>query len=86
MQKAVYSETSGADGNPEFAGFEQITEGKLSAEEYDQFVRDLVNFLDYAGSPEQLERKTIGGWVLLYLLVFLIFAYMLKKEVWKDVK
>jgi ubiquinol-cytochrome c reductase cytochrome c1 subunit len=69
-----------------FEEFEPLSEGKLSAEEYDQFVRDLVNFLDWAGSPEQLERKRLGIWVLLFLLVFLIFAYMLKVEIWKDIK
>lgn len=64
----------------------QETEGTLSPEEYDQFVRDLVNFLDWAGTPEQLERRTLGIWVLLFLLVFLVFAYLLKVEIWKDVK
>ncbi|MGI9309729.1 MAG: cytochrome c1 [Gammaproteobacteria bacterium] len=86
LQKAVFSEPEEEGAEPSFKEFEQLTKGTMSAEEYDQFVRDLVNFLDYTSAPEQLERKTIGAWVLLYLLVFLILAYMLKKEVWKDVK
>ncbi len=69
-----------------FEEFEMVRQGELSAEEYDQFVRDLVNFLDWAGSPEQLERQRLGIWVIAFLFVFLIFAYLLKVEIWKDVK
>lgn len=69
-----------------FEGFEQVSQGTLSPEEYDQFVRDLVNFLDWAGTPEQLDRKRIGIWVIIFLFMFLIFAYLLKVEIWKDIK
>jgi len=69
-----------------FEGFEQVGQGALSPEEYDQFVRDLVNFLDWAGTPEQLDRQRIGIWVIIFLFVFLIFAYLLKVEIWKDIK
>jgi ubiquinol-cytochrome c reductase cytochrome c1 subunit len=74
-------------GDPaHFDSLTQEVEGSLSPEEYDQFVRDIVNFLDWAGTPEQLERRTLGIWVLIFLFVFLIFAYLLKVEIWKDVK
>lgn len=74
-------------GEPQyFEEFTQVSEGKLPAEDYDQFVRDIVNFLDWTATPEQLEREALGIWVLLFLLVFLIFAYFLKVEIWKDVK
>lgn len=69
-----------------FESFEQGTEGALSPEEYDQFVRDIVNFLDWAATPEQLERQRLGIWVIIFLLVFLLFAWLLKQEIWKDVK
>ena len=65
---------------------ELIQPGRLSPEEYDQFVRDLVNFLDYIAEPMQLERQQLGIWVLLFLLVFGILSYLLKNEIWKDVK
>ena len=58
----------------------------LSPQEYDQFVRDTVNFLDYIGEPMQLERRNLGMRVLAFLIVFFLFAYFLKKEFWKDVK
>ena len=59
--------------------------GDLSPAEYDRAVRDLVNFLTYLGEPVQLERKALGVKVLLFLLVFFVVAYLLKKEYWKDV-
>jgi ubiquinol-cytochrome c reductase cytochrome c1 subunit len=35
--------------------------------------------------PAQLKRKAIGVWVLMFLAVFLVLSYMLKKQIWKDV-
>ena len=32
-----------------------VAPGRLTAAEYDAFVRDTVNFLDYAGEPTQVE-------------------------------
>jgi ubiquinol-cytochrome c reductase cytochrome c1 subunit len=89
LQEAVFVETAPARGRaPEkiFKEFRQVTPGKLSPEEYDHFVRDLVNFLDYVGEPVQLERQRLGLWVLAFLLVFGILAHLLKQEIWKDVK
>ena len=57
----------------------------MSAEEYDGAVRDLVTFLTYMGEPMKLERQRLGLWVLLFLAVFTVVAYLLKKEYWKDV-
>jgi ubiquinol-cytochrome c reductase cytochrome c1 subunit len=59
--------------------------GELTPEEYDKFVRDLVAFLAYLGEPAQLERKRLGVIVLLFLALFFVVAYYLKKEYWKDV-
>jgi ubiquinol-cytochrome c reductase cytochrome c1 subunit len=58
----------------------------MSPDEYDQFVRDLVNFLEYIGEPVQLQRRQLGIWVLIFLLVFGLFAWALKQEIWKDIK
>lgn len=85
LQRAVYSNGDG-DGQGEFQGFESIRPGSLSAEEFDRSVRDLVNFLDYIGEPIQLERRSMGIKVIAFLLVFLLFAWLFKREVWKDVK
>jgi len=65
---------------------ELVSPGSLSPEEFDHFVRDIVNFLDYVGEPMQLERQRLGGWVIAFLLVFGVFAYLLKEEIWTDIK
>jgi ubiquinol-cytochrome c reductase cytochrome c1 subunit len=65
---------------------EPATAGQLNADDYDIFVRDTVNFLAYISEPIRADRRKIGTWVLIYLLVFLIIAMMLKKQIWKDVK
>jgi ubiquinol-cytochrome c reductase cytochrome c1 subunit len=66
--------------------FTELSKGSLSAVEYDMAVRDLVNFLAYVGEPAAAKRKSIGIVVLFVLGVLFIFAYLLKKEFWKDVK
>ena len=91
-QKALYSEhvETNSDGSTttthEFDKFELVSTGKLDVEEYESFVRDTVNFLAYIAEPIRAERRKLGTWVLIYLLVFLIIARMLKKQIWKDVK
>ena len=54
-------------------------------QDYEQVVKDLVNFLVYMGEPVKLQRYTIGAWVILYLLVLLVIVYLLKKAYWKDI-
>ena len=63
-----------------------MTPGKMTPEEYDEFVRDTVNFLDYIGEPMQLQRQALGYQVIAFLVFFTLLAYVLKKEYWKDVK
>lgn len=59
--------------------------GSLTAEEYDVVVRDLTNFLEYVGEPSKLERESMGYKVLIFLFIFFIISYFLKKEYWRDV-
>jgi ubiquinol-cytochrome c reductase cytochrome c1 subunit len=65
--------------------FEPLAPGRMSLAEYDGFVRDTVNFLDYVSEPTQLERRQLGVWVVLFLLVFSWLALLVKREYWKDV-
>jgi len=86
LQEPVYKTVLHGDVEvEELESFKQVQPGKLSADEYDAFVADLVNFMVYLAEPVQLERRSLGWKVLLYLLVFFGFAYALKKEYWKDV-
>jgi ubiquinol-cytochrome c reductase cytochrome c1 subunit len=68
-----------------FDHFEPLAPGRMSLAEYDGFVRDTVNFLDYVSEPTQLERRQLGVWVVLFLLVFTWLAWLVKREYWKDV-
>jgi ubiquinol-cytochrome c reductase cytochrome c1 subunit len=84
LQTAVYKNT--AEGEQKVIEKLVIEEpGTLSPEEFDKTVNDLVNFLVYVGEPVQLERERIGKYVLFFLLMFLVIAYLLKKEYWKDI-
>ena len=67
------------------SGFSKRTQGKLSDEEFDGVVRDITTYLTYIAEPVRLEREHMGVWVLLFLVVFTILAYLMKKEWWKDV-
>jgi ubiquinol-cytochrome c reductase cytochrome c1 subunit len=92
VQNAVWKnvEHKGVDGKPvvtkAFEKFEPGIVGSMTPAQYDEFARDTVNFLQYVGDPTQLERQSLGIWVVLFLLLFTGIAWLLKKEYWKDVR
>jgi len=47
---------------------------------------DVAAFLTFIGDPHQNERHAIGKYVMIFLILLTIVLYLLKKEVWKDVK
>ncbi|NMF86888.1 cytochrome c1 [Aromatoleum petrolei] len=59
--------------------------GKLSAQEYDKTVADLVSFLVWMGEPVAEKRKTIGVVVLIFLAGLFALSFALKKNYWKDI-
>ncbi len=65
---------------------ERTVAGAMTAAEFDGFVRDTVTFLEYVAEPAKAQRKALGVWVILFLLMFTAFTYFLKQEYWKDVK
>jgi ubiquinol-cytochrome c reductase cytochrome c1 subunit len=85
IQEAV-QEQDPEHPDEEHVVLELATPGSMSEAEYDEVVRDIVNFLDYIGEPMQLERQSLGIRVIAFLLVLLLIASMLKKEIWKDVE
>jgi ubiquinol-cytochrome c reductase cytochrome c1 subunit len=72
--------TMDADGN-----LSEASGGSMTTEEFEAYARDLTNFLEYVGEPNKLERKALGYKVIGFLVVFLILAFFLKKEYWRDV-
>ncbi len=82
VQKAVYKEV---DGKKIVEKLEIAEPGSMNTEEFDGAMRDLTAFLSYVGEPIQAKRRAMGKWVLLFIGVFFILAYLLKKEYWKDI-
>ncbi|MDF0752184.1 cytochrome c1 [Marinobacter sp. 71-i] len=69
-----------ADSCPEWE-----TEGSMSPEEFNRAMYDLTNFMSYMGDPVKVERERLGMFVLIFVAIFFIFAYLLNREYWKDV-
>lgn len=68
-----------------FDHFEIEKPGSMTTAQYDEAMRDLTQFMVYLGEPAKLVRYRIGIYVLVFLAIFLVIAYLLKKEYWKDV-
>jgi len=64
---------------------ESDTPGTMTRAQYEAFVADLVNYLDYMSEPSKNKRISLGIVVLLYLAVLFAFAYWMKREYWRDV-
>ena len=77
---------TGADILEEPCGQLVVTEaGSMTPEEFDGAMYDLVNFLAYTAEPIAAERQRIGLFVLLFIAIFTVFAWLLNREYWKDV-
>lgn len=81
----VLQDLQGVSSIDEHGNISPAMGGSLTTEEYDIVVRDLTNFLEYVGEPSKLEREAMGVKVLIFLFIFFIISYFLKKEYWKDV-
>ena len=69
-----------------FKGWEQLSPGSMTPQQYDQAVGDLVNYLQWMGEPAQNTRVRIGVWVLLFLAGLTFLTWRLNAAFWKDVK
>lgn len=69
-----------------FAGFEQVTPGTMSQQEFDTATADLVAYMVWMAEPAQNTRKKLGVIVLLFLTVFAFLAWRLNESYWKEVK
>lgn len=81
-QKLVGDAHGHGAGGPDF---KLVQQGRLSPAEYQDAVADITNFLVYAGEPAKLVRYALGFKVILFLLVFTVLAWLLKREFWRDV-
>lgn len=69
-----------------FTGFEEVSKGALSPQEFDAQVADLVAYMSWMAEPAQDLRKRLGAIVLLFLACFSFLAWRLNASYWKDVK
>ncbi|WP_163560906.1 cytochrome c1 [Halomonas sp. NO4] len=64
----------------------QVTQpGTMEPDEFEEAVYDLTNFLAYVGEPSKLQAQTLGPKVLIFIFIFGVLAYLLKREYWRDV-
>jgi ubiquinol-cytochrome c reductase cytochrome c1 subunit len=87
-RKPVYNEVEEHGHKTQvFAGkWEQVKPGSMTPLQYDQAIGDLVGYMQWMGEPAQASRVRVGVWVLLFLLMFAVFAWRLNASYWKDVK
>jgi ubiquinol-cytochrome c reductase cytochrome c1 subunit len=69
-----------------FAGFDPVTKGTMSQQEFDTQVADLVAYMDWMSEPARETRKRLGAIVLIFLTAFAFLAWRLNESYWKDVK
>jgi ubiquinol-cytochrome c reductase cytochrome c1 subunit len=60
--------------------------GTLDRVQYDRYVADLVNYLAWMSEPAQTARHSWGIVALLFLALFFVLSWLLKREYWKDVR
>lgn len=48
--------------------------------------RSVSSFLAFVAEPHQLQRRSIGRYVIAFLVLMTLVLWLLKREVWKDVR
>ena len=73
-------------------------EGRAAYDDFDRWLRadgharnpgttaDLVGYLEWMAEPASGTRKKLGVWVLFLMSTFALFAWLLSKSYWKEVK
>ncbi len=63
-----------------------VTEaGSMSPDEFDEAMKNLVSFMEYVAEPMTQDRQRMGVYVLLFLAVFWVFAWLLNREYWRGI-
>jgi ubiquinol-cytochrome c reductase cytochrome c1 subunit len=81
----ISEKDDGHGGKVKEVSLELAKPGKLSKDDYDKAVGDLVSFLVWMGEPVAEKRKSIGTVVLIALAGLFVLSYALKKNYWKDI-
>ena len=90
QQRAVFAEEKDPNQAGKtvqvFKGLEQITPGTMSKDEYNEAVADLVAYLKWMSEPVQTSRVRLGVGVMMFLGIFIVIAWRLNANYWKDIK
>ncbi|ASQ45076.1 cytochrome c1 [Legionella clemsonensis] len=62
-----------------------VESGEMTLRQFDSMLEDLVTFLTYVAEPVKLIRYRLGIMVILFLCVFWVVAYQLKRIYWKKI-
>ena len=69
-----------------FGGFEQVSKGSMTPLEFDSATADLVAYMEWMAEPAAGTRKKLGVLVIFLMSLFALFAWLLSKSYWKEVK
>ncbi|MGS2743146.1 cytochrome c1 [Halomonas sp. LS-001] len=73
-------------GKYQSCGVLEVTQpGTMEEDEFETAVYDLTNFLSYVGEPSKLQAQALAPKVLIFIFIFGVIAYFLKREYWRDV-
>ena len=76
----ILAPLSGVKRKTMFGDLVNQAPGKMTEQQFNATVSDLVSFLSYVSEPERQFRYHVGRFVLAYLLVLLIMVALLKKR------
>jgi len=85
LQHAEYGEPDKGTGERPVESLKITQPGSMEPAQFDQSVRDITAFLEYAGEPAALKREKMGVWVIFFLVFLTFLAWLLKNEYWQDV-
>ena len=63
-----------------------LVPGALTPAEFDHVTADLTAWLRYTSDPSKIQRIALGPYVIGFLVVFAVLAYLLKRAYWRDLE
>jgi ubiquinol-cytochrome c reductase cytochrome b/c1 subunit len=63
---------------------DQVTYDDGTPQKLDQYAKDVAAFLMWTAEPHLVERKRLGGQVMIFLIIFAGLMYFTKKKVWAN--
>ncbi len=71
---------------PDALGYSDTDEGSSDRSDVEAQARDLVSFLVWTADPNAEARRTIGFYVIIYLIILTALLYLVKKRVWRKIE